>query len=1408
MKSILLVLLFSLSILPVTINAQQYWLQRGGGATIDEGIDISTDAVGNTYATGYFTSTASFTPYSLTSTGVEDIYLCKMNATGVYQWAVKAGGSASDRPMSLKTDANGNSFITGYFYGTATFGSFNITSSGLQDIFIAKYDNTGTCVWVRSAGGTQSDIGNGITLDGAGNVLVTGQFTGTATFGGFNLTSMNGSTDVFTTKLDGNGNFLWAKKGSGPLTDKGIDIACDASGSVFVTGMFSDTITFDFVHNNNMANAIFVVKYDASGNEQWFCRAGGGIINVVSGIAIDQNGNAFITGDFQGTLSIFSTSGLTTLTNAYPNRIFALKFSPTGALIWSTAHGSHGAVSAKNIAIDGAGNPYIVGNFQCRMNQYADQYGQGTFNSVGFWDIFVTKLNSSGSWQWSRQAGGHNNESGNGIALNAGGEVFITGSFSQDLIFPTVNSMFLGYNTNSLSGCITTYCNDNHYSEYQSISTSGNSDIFIAKAIDLNRQPYDFYKRTGNGCDRPANSVCINDGSSIPCLDTVKFCSNGTIYANTQTCNGIGPLYTYTWSNGATTPYDHISSTGNYSVTLTSVDECSISSDTIYVKINPPPPIPTITDNHGVNINAITTHPIVFCAPGTALLTGGNYGNNTISWTGPNGTSPTNTFLATVSGSYVFKVIDSNGCVSSNYVQVEIDSGFAHSGPKMICPSDSDHNDTVSFCTGHTFTMFIFDTISNPLGHDTCPPYSTIYWSVTPNTISFVPITNCPTNTFTPNATGWYNVSATWIRINICDTDTVICSKSIYVNLYPLPTLPSYTMNIVGPNLLCPSGGDTLLLVASGTPSYYWTTGSNNDSIYVTSTGSYTCSYSAFATNIYGCTASSYTSASISVSIKPQPNITMNPLDGVICPGDSVQLTCSGAGSFLWQGPNGPVGGNNNPIYIFQTGSYYCTLTDSDGCVLVSNTAVISQYTTPYLISSNSIFCQGDTVSITVMTNPNSTITWLAPLSGNNPIQYITQEGTYTCNITSCGITTPASIIITQSHPIATITSTTPLTFCIGDSVILSANQGMLGYLWTPGLDSTTSITTFQSGNYILTTTDTNGCKAKDTVSVLVTPAYSPPHLSISPDTIFCPGDTVTITVVSDPHSILQWQYPLSGNNFTQQITATGTYACNVSYCNITATDSIHVRVSIPVAKIIPLGALTFCGGDSVILNSNIGMAYYCWLPDSILQSGITVFNSGTYLLNTKDTIGCIARDTVIVNVLPNEPPVRPDTIICNGASITINAAGAQAIEWYNSPDTTLPYFFRGSSFTTPVLTDPVTYYLISNTGQCKSKMISFNIEIEDCYIFIPNIFTPNGDGKNDLWTIDARGFKDLKVKIYNRWGMLVYEWTGTLGGWNGEVLNTGRLAPDGVYFWIAEMNDLFNVYSRRCGTLELIKNR
>ncbi|WP_428662009.1 SBBP repeat-containing protein [Runella sp.] len=154
-----------------------------------------------------------------------------------------AGGTGVDEARSIAVDGNGNVYVTGYFEGTATFGTVTKTSAGYRDIFVAKYDKSGSVQWVQSAGGTGNDFGYGIAVDGNGNVYVTGAFSGTATFGSAIKTSA-GETDIFITKYNPSGMWQWTQFAGGTHFDYGNKIAVDSSNNVFITGFFYLTAKF------------------------------------------------------------------------------------------------------------------------------------------------------------------------------------------------------------------------------------------------------------------------------------------------------------------------------------------------------------------------------------------------------------------------------------------------------------------------------------------------------------------------------------------------------------------------------------------------------------------------------------------------------------------------------------------------------------------------------------------------------------------------------------------------------------------------------------------------------------------------------------------------------------------------------------------------------------------------------------------------------------------------------------------------------------------------------------------------------------------------------------------------------------------------------------------------------------
>ena len=430
MKKTLLIVLLLLSCVFIFAQVDPWlWAKKAGGISGDYGNGIAVDASGNSYVTGYFQGSATFGSTNLTSNqGSTDIFVAKLDSNGNWKWAKNAGGSGQDSGNIIAVDASGNSYVTGYFQGSATFGSTNLTSNqGSTDIFVAKLDSNGNWLWAKNAGGTGTDYGYGIWVDASGNIYVTGYFRDTATFGTLPTLTSSGDTDIFVAKLDSSGNWLWAKKAGGSQADYGYSIAVDANGNSYVTGYFQGSATFGSTNLTSSGGTdLFVTKLDSSGNWLWAKKAGGTNIDYGYGIAVDASGNSYVTGSFDTS----ATFGSTTLTSYGSTDIFVAKLDSSGNWLWAKKAGGSQADYGYGIAVDASGHSYVTGYFTNTAT-----FGSTTLICNGYYDIFVAKLDSNGNWKWAKNGGGTGGDYGYGIAIDANGDSYVTGSFEGSATF-------------------------------------------------------------------------------------------------------------------------------------------------------------------------------------------------------------------------------------------------------------------------------------------------------------------------------------------------------------------------------------------------------------------------------------------------------------------------------------------------------------------------------------------------------------------------------------------------------------------------------------------------------------------------------------------------------------------------------------------------------------------------------------------------------------------------------------------------------------------------------------------------------------------------------------------------------------------------------------------------------------
>lgn len=1100
-------------------RARAQFLVTGGGLNQDEALDIASDASGGSYVTGYFGSTLSF-PGGITasSSGLSDIFLLRANSAGQVLWVVKAGGTSDERGNSVCIDNAGNAYITGYFQGTINFGGgTTLTSAGSQDVFVAKYNNAGVLQWARRAGGTGADIGSGIAVDNNGNVAVTGEFKNTADFGSVTLTA--DASDAFVCKYDAAGTLLWAKKGGGLDNSRGLDLAFDATGNIYATGQFSNDITFDVLQTNNIFNAIYLVKFNGAGNEQWFRKIGGATNNIAYSVDVDAGSNVYITGDFTGNLVFFPNTGAP-LTNTYPNRIFVAKYNSAGNLEWSRADGSSSEISSRRVTVGANGQVFIGGWFKCTFSEYSDNYGEGTFNSVGYRDGFVARYDASGNWTWARNFGGQQDEYITGIAPGTGDLPLVSAGFVGNLFVPSVPGYFYDNSRvkDSLAMGQAVYCGDNSYNRYLYTETRGGTDFAFGHLINFDRKPYDYYLRRTGGCNLDQIDVCIAQYADN-CPDTLRFCGSGPLYTQSNT-NGVGPNFTYRWSTGATTTPLLVGTAGTYSVTQTSADGCYVTTDDIYVVISPLPTVPPISDDVVINNHAVNTQMIEICYPETVDLTGHTMGMPNYQWFGPTGPYPAQDSTITVSqvgqNNMIFSVNDGPGCFRSNTVQVIIYPPLDTLDPHIFCYSDADGNDTVSFCASGQLQFGFFDSLANmPLSCDLYTLSAEISINGGPVTTPTFCVNSGPAlYSLTVDSSGWYVIDMLMYQRNICDTIEYRLLDSIYVDLYPLPPVD---VSLTGSSYICPN--DTVFITGTSTAPFTW--GGNNiayqvDSFTVAVTSPGIVSISASVTDtVTGC--QNIDSDTINVQLIVPPLIFPTPGNAVICPGDSLLLSVQDPQyfvSFEWTGPQGTLAATGSSVYVTEPGLYYCVGTSASGCAQLSNTIEVKQYGTPYLMApASSMLCPGpDTVLVYVVSGPGSQIQWNSPLSGSDTVQAITSPGSYSVQISSCGVTTTATIEVTVSPLAVDITTTEGLTFCEGDSVLLeTTNVGAVSFEWAPGGHVGNSYWVYGSGNYRVLVKDSSGCELwSDPVQVSETPDNIPPP--IGKDTTFCPAASLQLS--------------------------------------------------------------------------------------------------------------------------------------------------------------------------------------------------------------------------------------------------------------------------------------------------------
>ncbi len=361
--------------------------------------------------------------------------------------ALNGTGAGTAYPESIVTDAAKNAYTVGSFRNTIDAnpgaGVFLLTSSGQSDIFVSKLDANGNFVWAVRIGGAGNDIANAITVDNAGRVYVTGSYTGTVDFDPGSGTFNLAGGGAFAFRLDTSGAFSWAGRiGSGA----GNAIAIDLSGNLIIAGDFTGSSDFDpGAGTTTLTSAgstdIFVSKFLLDGSFVWTRQLGGAAADSADGMDTDAANNIYTTGYFTGTADFNPGGAVNNLTSAGSIDIFVSKLDASGSYVWAVQIGGAGAESANALTVDGSGDLLATGNFSGTVD-FDPGASVSNLTSAGSSDIFVVKLTPAGAHTWSRNMGGTSSDIPSSIVTDAAGGVYTTGYFNGTADFDPGASVF------------------------------------------------------------------------------------------------------------------------------------------------------------------------------------------------------------------------------------------------------------------------------------------------------------------------------------------------------------------------------------------------------------------------------------------------------------------------------------------------------------------------------------------------------------------------------------------------------------------------------------------------------------------------------------------------------------------------------------------------------------------------------------------------------------------------------------------------------------------------------------------------------------------------------------------------------------------------------------------------------
>lgn len=520
-------------------TGQHLWAFSIGASTSDYTQQVAIDDSSNIIVSGTFSNQADFDPSSntvnLSPNGRNDAFLAKYTSQGQYVWAKTLGGIGNEYVYGMQLSPTGFIYLAGTFERTADFdpssSTANLTSSGRDDLFFAKYNRDGSYVWAKGLGTSSDEDLNALALDGDANLYITGYFVNQLDFDPSSstnsLTASGG--DIYVSKYDSSGNHEWAFQIGDQNFETGYAITTDNAGHVWTAGYFVDQVDFDpgtgtanlNSPDNRNPNG-FIARYRQNNgqyNNAWTLQNRLGEDDEIMDVAHDSKGNVYALGYFNGSIDVDPSANGAELTSNGGDDVFLVKYDSLGRYKWAISLGSASGDMAHSVACDAKDQVYISGTFidSIDLDPSANSH---YVVSNGSSDIFLAKYSDNGQFLWGYGFGGRSLETAFGLSTDASLNVWVTGYFRASVDFDPGSgttsftarnrdcfvskfsrggqfqfASFIGGNSNNygyalvngsdnclyLTGEFRNTCDFDPSSSTANLSTSGTSDPFIAK---------------------------------------------------------------------------------------------------------------------------------------------------------------------------------------------------------------------------------------------------------------------------------------------------------------------------------------------------------------------------------------------------------------------------------------------------------------------------------------------------------------------------------------------------------------------------------------------------------------------------------------------------------------------------------------------------------------------------------------------------------------------------------------------------------------------------------------------------------------------------------------------------------------------------------------------------------------